>query len=274
MATRTARTATAAEITSRIDAQMARDEATAFIERLGALDAAAIQPLADRYVAAESLQWLIRRAATLPATGLAAYVAALAAECQEDGGAAGFVAGLADPHLTVWRDLVLCHLPKSEGARLYRVDLATAAAKVTTNDDQRLYIIPAVRNDGRIDGYTCLGFEVCEEKISAYCSWLRTQPPAGEVGTVARYEQYRAICQEVKNAVPLRGKCTAELTPQLIGLEGQRVEVVDKYGDKRRFWVSRSMGWIPCHIEIPRRGDDGGAAVFGAPFKSVQVISK
>jgi hypothetical protein len=40
------------------------------------------------------------------------------------------------------------------------------------------------------------------------------------------------------------------LTPQLIGLEGWRVEVEDDNGDVRRFYVGHSTGWRPCHLEI------------------------
>lgn len=63
-----------------------------------------------------------------------------------------------------------------------------------------------------------------------------------------------------------------ELTPQLLGLEGQRVEVVDSYGDTRRFYVGRSTGWRPIHIEVKRIDSLGGSAVTGAPFKSVTVV--
>lgn len=48
------------------------------------------------------------------------------------------------------------------------------------------------------------------------------------------------------------------LSPQLVGLEGWRVEVVTTYGEKRRFIVGRSTGWRPCHIEISRRSAFGG----------------
>lgn len=53
-------------------------------------------------------------------------------------------------------------------------------------------------------------------------------------------------------------RSTDGLTPQLIGLEGWRVEVVTTYGETRRFIVSRSSGWVPCHIEIARRDSSGG----------------
>lgn len=53
----------------------------------------------------------------------------------------------------------------------------------------------------------------------------------------------------------------ANLTPQLIGLEGWHVEVVTTYGETRRFYVGRSTGWIPCHIEIHNRHSmDGPSA--------------
>lgn len=49
------------------------------------------------------------------------------------------------------------------------------------------------------------------------------------------------------------------LTPQLIGLEGWRVEVTtDGGGTKWRFIVGKSTGWRPCHLEISRRGARGG----------------
>lgn len=42
----------------------------------------------------------------------------------------------------------------------------------------------------------------------------------------------------------------SHMTPQLDGLEGWRVEVIDAYGAKRRFIVGRSTGWRPCHLEL------------------------
>lgn len=62
------------------------------------------------------------------------------------------------------------------------------------------------------------------------------------------------------------------LTSQLVGLEGARVEVVDRYGDTRRFWVGRSTGWIPCHLEIARVDSHGGGAAWGEPYQSVRVV--
>jgi hypothetical protein len=50
----------------------------------------------------------------------------------------------------------------------------------------------------------------------------------------------------------------SDLTPQLTGLEGWRVEVVTDYGEKRRFIVGKSTGWKPIHLEIANRRSSGG----------------
>lgn len=53
----------------------------------------------------------------------------------------------------------------------------------------------------------------------------------------------------------------SHLSPQLIGMEGWRVEVVDAEisgGQTRRFIVGKSTGWRPCHLEIHNRRSRGG----------------
>lgn len=62
------------------------------------------------------------------------------------------------------------------------------------------------------------------------------------------------------------------LTKELIGLEGKRIEVVDCHGEKRRFWVGKSTGWTPVHLEIKTARSFGGQPVSGTPFKSVTIL--
>jgi len=149
--------------------------------------------------------------------------------------------------------------------------------QVTINAEQRLYVIPSGA------GYSCLGFDVAEERLAAVADWLIQQgerspwstheAAQGPIGTPERYAFYRAIMGLCANYCARTGKrCPVELTPQLIGLEGKRVEVVDKYGDKRRFQVGKSTGHIPIHLEIARRTSTGGIGVHGAPFQSVTII--
>ena len=41
--------------------------------------------------------------------------------------------------------------------------------------------------------------------------------------------------------------------------------------ETRRFWVGKSTGWMPTHLEIKRYTSSGGMAVI-VPFDSVKVI--
>jgi hypothetical protein len=63
----------------------------------------------------------------------------------------------------------------------------------------------------------------------------------------------------------------AGLSDQLKGLEGKRVEVVTDYGETRRFYVGRSSGWVPCHIERKLATSRGGIGAH-KHYASVRVI--
>lgn len=65
----------------------------------------------------------------------------------------------------------------------------------------------------------------------------------------------------------------SDLSPQLRGLEGYRVEVVDQWGEVRRFWVGRSTGWKPIHLEIARINSNGGGGADRA-YRSVVVVRR
>jgi len=62
------------------------------------------------------------------------------------------------------------------------------------------------------------------------------------------------------------------LTPQLKGLEGHRVEVVDNYGERRRFWVRKSTGWQPCHLEVKLINSHGGTSA-DKSYQSVVIVT-
>jgi len=146
--------------------------------------------------------------------------------------------------------------------------------EVGINAEQELYVIPDSR------GYSCLGFDVLIARYNAIAAWLRKEglqqddlPPDAR-GTMRAYTAYRILldraagyCQRNKL------RCPAELTPQLTGLEGKRVEVVDRQGERRRFIVGKSTGWLPIHLEIARRDSSGGPAVTGAPFQSIRIVA-
>ncbi len=139
---------------------------------------------------------------------------------------------------------------------------------ITLNHDEKLYVL------GNKMGITCLGFDVCQERSEAMAKWLNVEGPDNAIfGTIEGYNKYSELVELCRiRFEETKEKCPCELTKQLIGLEGQRVEVVDKWGEKRRFKVGRSTGWIPIHIELHNSRSTGGGAVMGAPFKSVKVI--
>ncbi len=156
--------------------------------------------------------------------------------------------------------------------------------KVTIDEERELYVIPAP------GGYSCLGFDVLLRRTREVANWLREHgykaPEPRRVsrelspelspdlrGTLQAYGIYletmrqgEALHRETGN------RCNADLTPQLIGMEGNRVEVVDRYGETRRFWVGKSTGWFPVHLEIARCDSSGGGTVTGAPFQSVRIV--
>lgn len=160
---------------------------------------------------------------------------------------------------------------------------------VTVNAEQELYVIPCG------GGYTCLGFDVCLNRSRALRTWLEERRlidgdtatnaltkevvsvPRGDMGgrgTIEAYEYYQRLNELAAAYCVQTGKrCEVDLTPQLIGLEGKQVEVIDSYDERRQFIVGRSAGWMPIHLEIANQRPSGGTGVTGAPFKSVRVVS-
>lgn len=140
---------------------------------------------------------------------------------------------------------------------------------IRINKDQSVYVIPCG------NGFTCLGFQNAFDKtktISEHYGLKRLQPNDALKGTEQGYSQYATAIEYARAEHARTGsKCTVELSPQLIGLEGRRVEVVDVYGEKRRFKVGKSTGWIPCHLELARANSIGGPCA-DKTYKSVTVI--
>ena len=142
---------------------------------------------------------------------------------------------------------------------------------VTVNRKTKLFCIP----EG--SGYSCLGFDVLETRADALASELKEKvalvyDPKPR-GTLARYKQYHGLCEVARDLNKRTGwRSCSQLTHQLIVLEGKRVEVITADGEKHRFQVGRSTGFIPCHLQIARRTSSGGMAVCGSPFKSVKLV--
>jgi hypothetical protein len=139
--------------------------------------------------------------------------------------------------------------------------------KVRINKQQKLFVIPEA------GGFTCLGFDVCFERSTKLATELGlTVPMKSRKATRGAYEYYAHLCNVAREKHTQTGwRSQSELTPELIGLEGKRVEVVTEWGETKRFYVGKSTGYIPCHLEIARSNSTGGPAIIGK-IKSVKVI--
>jgi len=154
---------------------------------------------------------------------------------------------------------------------------------VTLNLDQRLYVIPTADENGDCDGYSCLGFDVAFRKAEAVWKWmlqaggtaLNCAADPANVGTLAGYRDYeRAMDAGSAHAKRTGLRCDAELKRPLIGLEGKHVRVTHSNGEVSEFWVGKSRGWMPCHLEIESRSEDGGGAVYLPADSVVEVIQR
>ena len=140
------------------------------------------------------------------------------------------------------------------------------------NHEQGLYVLHAG------NGITCLGFNVALEWATGVAKWLnqhgeQSEMPNAELcGTTEGFHEYRRLMDKGADFHRRTGKrCNIQLTKQLVGLEGKRVEIMDRIGQKRRFWVGKSTGWMPIHLEVARTNSIGGHSVYGTPFQSVRI---
>ena len=138
--------------------------------------------------------------------------------------------------------------------------------KTTLNKQQKLYAL----DHGKY--ITALGFEVCKKRAIALNNELNAGMKLANAGTMKLYKQYEELVELARKKNESTGwRSSSELCPQLIGLEGKRVEVTRSSGEKERFIVGKSTGFIPCHLEIKRRDSSGGSSAW-SDIKSVRVI--
>lgn len=136
------------------------------------------------------------------------------------------------------------------------------------NKDQRLYVYASG------NGYWCYGFDVLHRKVTALAAEIEPGLKVARRGSIKLNTQYHALLAKAQARYNETGeRCKCGLTPQLVGKEGWRVEVVTTYGETRRFIVGKSTGWIPRHLEIARRDSSGGGAA-EHEYKSVRMIEK
>jgi hypothetical protein len=140
---------------------------------------------------------------------------------------------------------------------------------VKINRKDRLFVIPTG------SGWSCYGFDNLDREMRGLAAEFQIPIPRGiRKGTMLAYhfnEGLHAVGRK-KNA-ETGWRSAVGLSPQLIGLEGWRVEVVTTYGETRRFIVGKSTGWMPIHLEIARRDSSGGGGA-ERQYKSVRALYK
>lgn len=152
------------------------------------------------------------------------------------------------------------------------------------NDAQRLYVIQYPTYVGTY------GFEYLDRKARGVAEWIRTpgkaipQAVADRLpnpyewpapGTRAHFKYCMRILDAGARYAALTGeRCPAELDPRLIGMEGCRVESTAPDGTRARFIVGKSSGWLPCHLQLPRRDSRAGGPVYLPPGATVRMVER
>jgi len=140
-------------------------------------------------------------------------------------------------------------------------------SKIKKNTKQQLYVIPSGK------GFTCLGFDVCINRINKLSIEMELPVQPVKRGTLQAYSVYNTILNKARQRNIATGwRSQIDLIPEFIGKEGKRVEIIDCNGEKRRFYIGRSTGWIPCHLEISKINSTGGGCVTGYPFQKLTFL--
>lgn len=109
-------------------------------------------------------------------------------------------------------------------------------------------------------------------KADLFDQALQKHPGLAALGTEEHFEQCAELMRRGQvYANASRKCCPGNLSPQLIGLEGCRVRVTTDDGEERCFWVAKTTGWMPGHLEVPRSNTAYGHPA-QAHYKSVQTI--
>lgn len=152
------------------------------------------------------------------------------------------------------------------------------------NAESRLYVIECG------PGFSCYGFGVLDRKARAVAAWISRegfQPRINDVydfkrvagfnpgalGTAEHFATCDAMLSRGAQFAAQTGKrCDAELVPALVGLEGKRVEC-EHYGERVRFYVGKSTGWMPGHLMVKTRRSHGGEMLSADSVRDVRVIA-
>lgn len=144
---------------------------------------------------------------------------------------------------------------------------------VTFNPESQLYYIPCG------GGYTTHGYQNVFDLCYRLRVWLIKENEPITAGIpdepLERYAYYTDLLSQAREVCEKkRIKCEVNLHPKLVGLEGNRVEC-KRFGERVRFYVGRSTGWMPCHLAVKTARSSGGDAIsHDEPLHGLCVIIK
>jgi len=146
--------------------------------------------------------------------------------------------------------------------------------KISINKEQSLYVIPY--ENSCETGFSCLGFDVCKDRSERLAKELHEPIKAYPVGSMEAIKEYNRLVEVVRDRNKRTGfRSNTGLVPQLIGYEGWKVKVINRFGEKKSFIVGKSLGWIPCHIGLKTiNSRDGDDLITDSPFKSFTPVSR
>lgn len=98
-----------------------------------------------------------------------------------------------------------------------------------------------------------VGIALLAKRAKAVAQWMGIAEPKSKAGSFEHYTECMAMMEKGHQYAKRTGlQCSDNLSPQLVGYEGARVSVVDNAGYTRSFWVARTLGWMPSHLEVER----------------------
>ena len=129
------------------------------------------------------------------------------------------------------------------------------AKSMTINKEMKVYVM---HFDG---GCSTIGWDEAKRWTQNASREMGILQPVGALGSEELYREY----QEIKTTAHLRFERTGlrlkcDLHPALVGLEGMKLSATID-GKAQTFYLSKSCGYAPCHLLLPKRGSDGGNSV-------------
>ncbi len=138
---------------------------------------------------------------------------------------------------------------------------------LSINKDQKLFTF----KEGNY--ISCLGFEVVLNRGKKLADELGIICPKFRKGSRASLKFYYKMMELAKKKHSETGwRSKSELYKPFIGNEGKRVEVEYSWGEKERFYIGKSTGFIPCHIAVKQRNSHGGMAVLNDSIKKFRFV--